>query len=227
MSKVRSRAGLFARQSVMIAALAVLSSTARAGQPEARDFVVTVDGKPAGNYRLAIDINSDNTETISSTADVKVKTLIGSYTYSLRSAEVWRDGRLVSVSATANDNGKKHAVSASLAGDTLNIVADGRSRSSRGNFLTTTGWQMPRPTDKDGLPHMLDTEDGTETAVRIQSLGSWQVNVAGNSIVTQRFHVTGKDIETEWWFDSERRPVRQEMKWDGHKVVLHLTAVRH
>jgi hypothetical protein len=53
-----------------------------------------------------------------------------------------------------------------------------------------------------------------------------QVVLNGQMIAGMRFKLTGKDVAAEWWFDKNGRVIRQEMKWDGHKVVLELTGVK-
>jgi hypothetical protein len=50
--------------------------------------------------------------------------------------------------------------------------------------------------------------------------------LGGKLIEGARFKLTGKDLAAEWWFDAAGRPIRQEMTWDGHKVVLELTGVK-
>jgi hypothetical protein len=48
----------------------------------------------------------------------------------------------------------------------------------------------------------------------------------GQAIAGSRYKVTGKDVAAEWWFDATGRVIRQEMRWDGHKVILELTGVK-
>src|SRR5262245_42155250 len=168
MNRLRNRAGWVATGCVAACVLAVLSPATYGGEGEEREFAVTVDGKRAGSYRLAVHVRDDGTETVSAAAEVKIRTLLGSYTYTLRSLEVWKNGRLVSVTATSDDDGKKHTVKASAGDDALTIVVDGRSRTCRGDFLTSTGWRVPRTPDKSDAPLLLDTEDGTTTPVRVE-----------------------------------------------------------
>jgi len=205
------------------AVLAGLPLVSRAGEAEHRQFAVTVDGKPAGSYRLSFRAGDDGSQTISAAVEVRVRALLGSYTYTLYSTEVWKAGRLVSVTAASNDNGKKHAVRATAVADGLEVVVDGRARKARGAFLTSTGWREPAPSDP--APVWFDTEDGTETPVRVERRGPCNVTVGGTSVSARHYRLTGKDIDAEWWFDGAGRPVRQEMKWDGHQVVLQLTGV--
>ncbi|HJZ55574.1 MAG TPA: DUF6134 family protein, partial [Gemmataceae bacterium] len=72
---------------------------------------------------------------------------------------------------------------------------------------------------------VLDTEDGSETLARLEPLPPARVTVGGAAIDAQRFRLSGKDLDAEWWFDPAGRPVRQQMKWDGHTVVLELSGI--
>lgn len=196
-----------------------------AADGELRSFTVTVDGKPAGTFKMAIRQEDGGKETIAVVADVKVRAAFLTYTYSLQSLEVWKEGRLVSVEANANNDGKKTAVRVTPAADGLAVTVNGRSRTIGADVLTTTGWSHPALAKGPAGAALLDTEDGTVTPVRLEPLAAAQVAHGGRTIESQRIRVTGKDVNAVWWFDGAGRPVRQEMTWDGHKVVLELTAI--
>lgn len=210
----------------VMAAAAFQPGRATAADTDARTFAVTVDGKPAGSFKMTLRVADDGTETITTVAAVRVKVLLVSYTYELQSLEVWKGGKLVSVDATANDDGKRKAVKVVAADGGLTVTANGRARKVAADVLTSTGWRHPGAADKARDLVILDTEDGTETAARLTPLPAAKIAVNGSVVETQRFHLTGKKLDTVWWFDPAGRPVRHEMKWDGHKVVLELTARR-
>ncbi|MDB5308082.1 MAG: hypothetical protein JWO38_2284 [Gemmataceae bacterium] len=198
-----------------------------AADSELRTFGVTVDGKPAGTFKMAVRVEDDGTETIAAVADVKVKVTAGllTYTYALQSLEVWRGGRLVSVEANANNDGKKTAVKAAAGADGLAVTVSGKAHKASADAITSTGWRHPGVTDKARDLMMFDTEDGSETAVRVEPLGAARVTLGGRTIEGRRVRLTGKDVDSVWWFDAAGRPIRQEMNWDGHKVVLELSGI--
>jgi hypothetical protein len=209
------------------AAVAVVAAAAPAGvtADEVRTFAVTVDGKPGGTYTIATATAADGTETVTVAAAVKVKTLVGHYTYELNSTETWKAGRLVSLTAKANDDGKRHAVTAAAAEGGLKVTAGKESRFVGADAITSTGARPPAA-DKARDAVVLDTEDGSDTAARVEPLGPCRATVGGKAVDGTRFKLTGKDLAAEWWFDAAGRPIRQEMTWDGHKVVLELTGVK-
>jgi hypothetical protein len=193
-------------------------------ETEVRSFAVTVDGKAAGTYTLTVASDGAGRETVTAVSSVKVKHRLITYTYEGKNTEVWKEGKLVSLESTTNDNGKKSAVKAVAVEGKLSVSADGTTRKIDPDVLTTTGTRPPAA-DKVRDAVLLDSEDGTATPVRIEPLGACRVTLNGQTIEGTRFKLTGKDVATEWWFDKNGRVIRQEMKWDGHTVVFALLAV--
>ena len=204
-----------------------LATVALAGAPtaeadEVRTFAVTVDGKPGGAYTISTAAK-DGVETTTVVAEVRVKAALLTYTYELHSVEAWKDGRLASVEARSNDNGKKKSVTAAAGAGGLTVTVNKQTRKIAGDVLTATGVRAPAG-DKARDAVLFDAEDGSETAVRVEPLGACRVALNGQVIDGVRYKLTGKDVAAEWWFDRNGRVIRQEMKWDGHKVVLRCDA---
>ena len=220
---MRNRPALALLAAVGLAATA--APPARAADAEVRTFAVAVDGKPAGTFKMAYKSDADGTETIAVVAEVKVKTTLLTYTYNLRSIEAWKGDRLASVESYADDDGKKMAVKAAAADGGLSVTVNGKAKKGRADVLTSTGWRYPGDSDKPRAAVLFDIEDGSETAVKVEPLPAGRVEVAGKPVEVRRFKITGKDVDAEWCFDPAGRPVRQLMTWDGHKVVLELTAL--
>jgi hypothetical protein len=214
----------YSARNVVVTTAALAAAPATVEADEVRTFAVTVDDKPGGAYTISTAVAADGTETITVAAAVKVKAIF-SYTYELNSVEVWKNGRLVSVESRSNDNGTKHTVSATQNDRGLTVTVNRASRKTSGDVITATGVRVPAA-DKVRNAVMFDAEDGSETAVRVEPLGACKVTLNGQQIDGTRFKLTGKDVAAEWWFDKSGRVIRQEMKWDGHKVVLELTGVK-
>src|SRR5438094_63787 len=90
----------------LLAALALVPF-ARAADNEGRSYNVTVDGKDSGNYTIKF-VKDKGDVTIGCIAQVKVKVgFITAYHYDYTGTEVWKDGRLVTLNSTCNDDGKK------------------------------------------------------------------------------------------------------------------------
>ncbi len=216
------------------AAIFLLVCTALGGAPaeltaggagtDVRTFSVTVDGKAAGTYTLTVATDADGKETATAVSAVKIKQGLITYTYESKTVEVWKKGQLASMESTTNDNGKRLTAKAAAADGKLLVSGAAGTRKLEPDALTTTGLRPPAA-DKARDAVLLDTEDGTDTAVRVEPLGACRVTVAGQTIEGTKFKLTGKNVASEWWYDKNGRVIRQEMKWDGHTVVFTATAV--
>jgi hypothetical protein len=208
-----------------LVALLALAAPAAAADNELRTFNVTVDGKAAGAYKMALKADDDGTETIAVVAAIKVRVAVITYTYSLQSNEVWKAGRLAAVESYTNDDGKRKTVKGAAAPDGFAVTANGKSRTVRADVLTSTGWRFPGPADGPKDVVVFDVEDGTETPARLEPLPPAPVTVEGRQVEAKRFRVTGHKLDSVWWYDPAGRPVRQELRTDGHRVVLELTGI--
>ena len=211
-------------RSAALATAALAGAPAPAEADEVRTFAVTVDGKSGGTYTIST-AEKDGVETTTVVAEIKVKAALYTYTYELNSVEVWKDGRLASVEAKSNDDGKKRTVTATAGERGLTVTVNKDTRRTAADVLTATGVRVPAA-DKARDAVLFDAEDGSETAVRVEPLGACRVTLNGQAVDGVRFKLTGKDVAAEWWFDKNGRVIRQEMKWDGRKVVMELTGVR-
>ena len=185
--------------------LAAALSVGRAAADERRTFSASVDGKPAGSFVMESRSLADGKQSVRVVADVSVRVLFVKHVYRLRATEIWRGGDLVSLDSVANDDGKH---------------SKAQIRDRKG-VLTTTGWRAP-----DGAQEMtaFEVEDGNEIAVRTESLSPADFELDSRKITARRYRVRGKDLDAIWWYDAQGRPLRQEMVWDGHKVVLLLAS---
>lgn len=201
------------------------SQAALAAGNESRIFTANVDGRPSGTFRIDFHVNANGSETITSSAQVTVRVLLATYRYTHQSKETWLNNSLWTLAATTNDNGKKSEVRAQRTEGGLVVTVGDRSHFCRNAVLTSTGCRMPFVINKTANLVVLETEDGSETNVNIQSLGPCSVQLKGQTIHGQRYRLTGKDTNGEWWFDQQGRAIRQSMLWDGHRVVLELAAI--
>lgn len=210
------------------AAMLISSSAPVMGaDTEYRDFMVTVGGKRAGEYHMSVVRQDDGSLVQSGQADVKVKYLGGVYTYkyTYRGSEVWKNGKLVRLESTANDDGKQFQVSAVGDGNNLQVTVNGQGRSVRGDVWTTSCWCLPGAKERNGAVPMLDVDTGQELNGTMQYVGQANVNVGGQMMECAHYVVEG-DRQLKLWFDSQERLVRQVSKEQGHEYVLHLVRLR-
>jgi hypothetical protein len=187
---------------------------------ETREFEVSVDGKRAGQYRMEITRPDHRTLVMTGQAAVKVRYLIYTYSYRYQGTETYRDGRLVSLKSTSNDNGSRFAVSARADGDRLLITINGKDHFRPGDVWTTSFWQLAA-----GTGHaitLLEPDTGKMMQGRARYLEKVKLHAAGREMECRHFRVSGTPSPVDLWYDEEGRLVRQDYLDDGHRTVLEL-----
>jgi hypothetical protein len=200
-------------------------SAVRAADLETRDFVVRVDGKPAGEYHLTLHRQEDGLTQVSGDTDVDIRILLIRYTYHYRGREVWKNGRLQSFASTCNDNGKHYEVSAVAEEAGLRVRVNGQERMARPETWLTSYWTLPDAKVREGVVPLLDADNGRELDCRIQHVGTMQMPIAGQVQNVNHYRLTGK-VQVDLWYDGADRLVRQEWMEEGHRTLLELVRIR-
>ncbi|MBX7104931.1 MAG: hypothetical protein K1X57_12670 [Gemmataceae bacterium] len=196
-------------------ALAVLMAIAPAAEPETREYRVSVSGKQAGTYIQKITPRDDGSTEVTVQTDISLRILLRTYTYKLRSQEVWKDGQLVKVESSSDDDGKRFGVVATAEGPRTRVNVNNRSRAAPPNLWTTSHWQPPAP----GELNRLDIDTGRILLGKVQLVGPEQLTVAGATMTVKHYRIFGSD-PAELWYDERGRLVRQETLEDGHRTIV-------
>ena len=102
-------------------AAALLPAPALAAAKAGRTFRIMRDGSDIGSHTLTA-VSGPNGFEVEITIRIAVKVLgITAYRYEMDNREVWKDGKIVSVSSTVNDDGTKERSVVSAGGDALVI----------------------------------------------------------------------------------------------------------
>jgi hypothetical protein len=190
-----------------------LAPCARAAETEVRQFNVSVDGKPSGQYTMTFTRESDGSLTVGCEAHVKVKVLgVTAYHYDYAGTEVWKDGRVLSLKSNCDDDGKRFAVVATAGDKGLSVKVNGREKLVRGDAYLTTACCLPDAKRRDGDLPLMEADNGQEIDGKIQPLDS------GGHFRLKSL------VPHDVWYDADGRMVRQEWTEDGHKTVLELAS---
>ena len=198
---------------------------AAAADAEVRDFVIQVDGKPAGDYHMTIRSQDDGSVSMSAESDVHVAILlVNVYSYSYRGREVWKQGRLQHFESAGKENGKAFAVSADLAGGELHVKANGQESVLRPDVCTTSCWQLPDAHLRTQSVPLMGCDNGQLTMAAMQHVGSERLKVAGQELACEHYRLM-RDVAYDQWYDAQERLVKQEWVSNGHRTVLELVRV--
>ena len=196
-----------------------------AAELEDRSFAIHIDKKLAGNYHLQINTKDDGTQMASMQADVKVKSSIFTYKYSFRGSEAWKDGKVLQVSTSTNDNGKKHTVFVTAMADGLSINANGKETTVNGEPWISTWWRLPSSLTPGPRCLLLDADTGKVLQGKIANMGIEKITLLGTPVNCFHWRIRG-DMEADLWFDGTHRLVRQESVEEGHHTLLELTDLK-
>lgn len=197
------------------------ASASRAADPETRHFQIFVDNRPAGSYFMTIDNRDDGTTVVSARADVRIRYLLVSYHYAYRGTEVWKQGKLATLTSSSDDDGKRFSVAAQTDGESLRVNVNGAESRMPDDVWTTSCWRLPDAKHRNGAITVLDVDTGRQIAGNMSYVGTGQLNIAGQVEQCVHYRVTG-GIQLELWYDAQDRLVRQESIDDGHHTRLEL-----
>jgi hypothetical protein len=198
------------------------TSFLRAGGEERRTFSVVVDNKPAGSHEMVVQVRDDGAEVLTSRADVAVKATLFTYKYTYSGVETWKDGRLLKLSTSTNDDGKKHTVAAEATKDGLAMKADGKESLVKGPFWLTSYSKLPSEKQRGPDILLIDADTGKLINARMEKVGVEKMKVLGQAVELNHYRLTG-GVKADLWYDGAERLTRQESIEEGHLTVLELT----
>ncbi len=212
---------------VLGCALAMLlgADAARAADSEVREFVVKVDGRPAGYANMTIQQQDDGTTIVSCDTNVRVKVLIKTYVYTCRTQETWKNGRLQQLTSQCNDDGKQFQVSAVAQADGIHVRVNGREHITKSEAWVSSYLTLPDAKLREGVLAVIEADNGHDMQGRLQFLGDTQIAVAGQVQNVQHYRFNGPS-RIELYYDASQRLVRREWVEEGHPTALELARVR-
>ncbi|MCI0461176.1 MAG: DUF6134 family protein [Gemmataceae bacterium] len=214
---------------LLVLGVVLFASSPACGQRtegEVREFTIQVNGKSAGTYRMTLTRHEDNTESFAGQGSVRVRLALKTYVYTFQGTERWKDGRLLELQTSTNDDGKRYEVQATAEGNTLRLRVNGQERMARGDVWPTTHWRLADARFHNQPVPLLDADTGKEYLGRLQYLGVKQLTVGQQAQNCYHFRVTGGPSPVDLWYDGGHRLVRQEFTVEGFRTVFHLNGLR-
>jgi hypothetical protein len=198
------------------------SGQARAAGVEHRDYVIHVDGKECGQSRVDISKQDDGTVVMTAQATARVTQLVFTYRFSNQTTEWWKDGRLIGLKASTDDNGKKTEVTGGVEGNQLRLSVNGRVQNVNADVWTTSFWKLADPKYHNKQLPLLEVDSGREYMGRLEYLGTQPITVGTDNVECYHFRVTGGPNTTDLWFDRFYLLVREEFVESGHRTAIQL-----
>lgn len=184
-----------------LAALAtvVLCLAAHPSQAETSrewNFRVSLDGTPIGS-QVFREIREQDRTKVTVEADLDVRVLFFSaYTYEHRNEETWKDGCLVSMRSTTDDNGKPYEVLAQPSEDGLDVrTLEGREQVT--GCVSSFAYWKPEAL---GAPRLLNSQNGQWQEVSLLELGKETLTFRGKPTTARRLALVGKELRIDLWY---------------------------
>lgn len=163
-------------------------------------FDILRDGKPVGRHEVAFSTEEDRL-AVQVRMEIAIPFLFfTAYRYRYRSDSLWREGRLLRLSADTDDNGEKSTVRAEQSGETLAIEGP-RGREVVDGFLLPTDHWHPAVIGRD---RVLNTITGEVNAASIVAEGVDRLPTPQGVVEATRYRYSG-DLENVVWYDAVGR----------------------
>ncbi len=157
-----------AMSAAVLAAVLISPAPLRAGEtlPSPFLFDVYYGDTPIGHHNVTFEHDGND---LIARVDIALTLKLGFitlYEYSHKIRETVRDGRLVALEASADDNGSKKWLRARLTDKGLKVESSGGSFTAPPDLLPTTYWRPETPKQS----RLLDTQEGTIINVSIRPI---------------------------------------------------------
>lgn len=206
----------FIARSALVLPFLLLSAAADAVPQGAQRFTVLRNGDEIGSHVMDFKSDGDTTQ-IDIHTNITVKVLmISVYHFEHEDHEIWKNGRLVSLTTRTDDDGTAHQLSVSDDAGNLNIKGDGKP------------WTRPAP--PEAIPGsvwnqavikqttILNTLDGSPMEVKVVDAGPETVKVRNGTQRAEHYILSG-DLNRELWYDEKGDLVRMRFAAQDKSVI--------
>ncbi len=180
------------------------------GVPEAGalNFEILRNGNAIGRHVIRFEKNGDDLEVrVEAKVDYRFG-FIPLYRFEHRALEVWRDGNLLRMSATTNDNGADYRIDLRQNGAGLVLTVNDTETVLSPDLQLASLWNIALVKQN----RILDPADGELMSVTIADAGADSIQIDGRDVATRHYVMTG-DFERELWYDA--RNVLRQVRFHG------------
>ena len=159
-------------------------------------YQVMRGGEVIGEQRLTFDRRGDDL-TVITDAKVDVKLLgLSLYDFDQHVEEVWQDGKMVSFSSIADDDGQDKKADMARSGEKLTGTYNGKKREAPFGIYPSSFWNA----DSVKQTQIIDTSRAKIRAVTIKDKGAATVKLPFGNVKARHYTVDG-DMQRELWYD--------------------------
>ena len=225
------RGRVLPRRLVLAGACAAAASSALPGAARAATAIAWPSG--AGDRRFSVlhkgtRIGSHTITHSAATGEIQVRTEINLlakvgfltvFRFVHHSTEVWRAGRLASLSSETLEHGETLRVDGAATPQGFRVVSKGGPFIASGATLTSNSLWTLAVLEQTTL---VDAQHGGIIGISVRKLGDEQLVVAGRQIHATRHSFISPYLAGSIWYDNENQWVQGEFERDGSKIQYRL-----
>ena len=163
-------------------------------------FTVQRDGDDVGTHTIVFkDSGGLLTVDVQTSVNVKLPFIgISVYHFEHKGSEVWRNGALVTLESSTDDDGEARALKVHSEGGKLHVESNVAQHESSPDLIPASLWHPNFITQRV----LLNTLDGSEMPVKITEQENETIAVQGQMVTARHFLVAG-GLNREVWYDSQ------------------------
>jgi hypothetical protein len=191
---------------LVLAAAAASGRAADAAQaaPQALEFDIAHEGHVVGHHRISFRQDGDRL-VVHSELKIEVAVLfVIVYRYQQTRDEVWRNGRLIALVSTADDDGTPHDIKGQAGPDGLRMTSGKDRWTLPRDSVPASFWNLSMVTGKGPL---VDSLTGRILDNRVVNLGQETVRAAGHDVVATHYRLEARRPR-DIWYDASGRWVK-------------------
>ena len=197
-----------------LAALLLGSAQASTERAQEWQFTVYLDDTKIGYHHFRVEGSGDQS-LVTIEAQFKVKFLFfNAYRYQHENREIWSDGCLRRLESRTDDNGALLKVEAEKRDEKFMVESHNQKSQISGCVKSFAYWD-PSFLTADKL---LNAQTGEHLNVKVQDLGTDQVEVKGKSTPAIRYRLTARDLTIDLWYSLQREWLALESQTNGGRL---------
>jgi hypothetical protein len=197
------------------------SPIALPSDPANRRFTVLYKGGKIGTHTIVNTPTTGETHVRTQINLIVKAAFITMFSYSHRSEETWRDGRLAALASVTEEGGDKFQVEGSAVPQGFRIVGKDGPFIAPAGALTSNSLWSPAVLDQQTV---IDAQHGGMTGVSATKLGDEQIAIGGRQIRAARYKFITPYLAGFIWYDDASQWVHGQFERDGARIEYQLDA---
>ncbi len=136
------------------------------------------------------------------------------YLFRHEAREVWRDGRLIAMTAETDNNGNTYRIDVRPDGDKISVSVNGALLRVEAGIVPASLWNIALMKRRV----VLDPADGEVMAIDVAAAGEETIDVRGRTTVARRYVMTG-DFVRDLWYDRDGILLQVRFKGDDGSEI--------